>query len=462
MFKFRRSFSETSSVLNLRDMMIRQERIALDRRELAHYLSTYNAERQYSVEELDFYQQVKEEQTKVEAIFEELTFSIEAAQKPLVEQFPSLQQLDLDLDIDMLGMLPFKLHGDVLKLTVENHALAIYETPIANLVLFDPEPNRLMVIEEQETALVVIPEQETALAIIEKQETALVKLEESIESSSSSNKLSLLEKIKIVRKVSKTIQGIIKDDSAIVLGELKKLKNLPKVKKHFEAIEKQGKIFEESYGKYKNASSKEEKIEALEEMINAGFKLTNALFALIGLIMLLRKIYQSHQEINAAIASKNQETQETLETELAALDSFQDLQEEAKALQEAIEEQIENSSGFWNFIQTIGESLGVIEQTDLTALRGQLTEQQANLEILLKSINSLKTKISALEEQDDVTIEDALTINAQGFYEDLIDQIEATIASIQAVPEDITKLEEVYTNLKKLKKVPIISSDRAL
>lgn len=482
--KLRRNYSSKPEVIELEERMTKVERINFDLRDLTQYQETYNPRVQYNTEQADFFNQVKLEIPKLEQQRDEILLEVERLQNPILSELVGLNALDLDFNFDEL--LPFEIRGDDLVLSRQSRALAIYETPITALQPYRIDPSELMIIpeqevglipfEEREAALMVIPEQETALALLEEKETALTLWEEQesglvpfveperglVKVEKDPEPLSMYERIKIVRGAYKTIKAIIKDDSAILLGDLKKLKNLPKVGKHFQTIKDQGVQFEKSYQKYKRGSSKQEKMDAATEMLDAALKITKALMAILGLLYLLRKMYKSYKELNAAVKNGNKQAQAILKTQYEELANLVGSEQNAEALRADIAEQMENASAFWDFIQRIGVCLGGLEQTDLQKLGNQLEGQQGELEDLRTSIITLKDKIAKLKEQGDVTIEEALVVNAQAFYRDLTTEIEKTVDSIKKVPDDITELKTVYDNLKKIKKVAIIDSSREI
>ncbi|MFK7798050.1 MAG: hypothetical protein AB8E82_11400 [Aureispira sp.] len=482
--KFKRNYSTKPTVIELEEKMTKVERLNFDLRDLTQYQETYNLNVQQNTEQADFLNQVRLEIPKLEQQRAEILLEIERLQNPILSELSGLNALDLDFNFDEL--LPFEIRGDDLVLSRQSRALAIYETPITALRPYRIDPSELMIIpeqevglipfEEREAALMVIPEQETALALFEERETALTLWEEQekalmvipkketglVEVEKDPEPLSMYERIKIVKGAYKTIKAIIKDDSAILLGDLKKLKNLPKVGKHFQTIKDQGVQFEKSYQKYKRGSSKQEKMDAATEMLDAALKITKALMAILGLLFLLRKMYKSYKELNAAVKNGNKQAQAILKTQYDELADLVDSEQNAEALRADIAEQMENASEFWDFIQRVGVCLGGLEQTDLQKLGNQLEVQQGELENLRTSIITRKDEIYKLEEQGDVTIEEALVVNTQAFHNDLTTQIEAIVDSIKKVPNDVKEIKTVYDNLKKINKVPIIDSSREI
>jgi DNA repair exonuclease SbcCD ATPase subunit len=470
--KCARNYSQKRKVIDLEKEMLREKRVQMDIRDLRQYMQTFDITQQYGIDQANFYQQVETEIPKLESMLEEMRRNIAKEKAVLKKDIIALDTLDLDWSI----VLPFELRGDDLVLSKRSTALAIYETPVTALQPYKIDPSELMIMpekevglipfEEQESGLMVIPDQETALALLEEREnalmlyeppqTALMKIEKDPEP------LSFYERVKVIRGIYKTIKAIMKDESTIFLWDLKKLKNLPKVGKHFETIKTQAAQFKQSYEKYKRASSKQEKKKALTEMQDALLRLIKALTALIGLILLLKKMYQSYQELNEAVEAKNKEIKQTLKTQHKELAGLLGEEQEAEAWIASIEEQMEDYSGFWDFVQQVGVCLGAIKKTDLQQLAEKLDAQKMDLEQLLEDISTLKSKIDTLKEQGDVTLEEALIVNAKAFYSDLTNQIGVTYNSIKQVPNDITELKTVYDNVMKIKKVAVVDSSREL
>lgn len=470
--KCTRNYSQKPEVTKLEKQMIRAERVRMDLLDLTQYMETFDTTQQYGIEQADFYQQVQTEIPKLQNILGEMTRDIAKEKSILAKDLIALDALD----VNWSSILPFELQGDDFILSRRSTALAIYEMPITALQPYIVDPSELMVIperevglipfEEQEAGLMVISEQETALTLLEEREnalmlyeppqTALIKIEKSPEP------LSFYERVKIIKGVYKTIKAILKNDSTIFLWDLKKLKNLPKVGKHFETIKTQTEQFKQSYQKFKRGSSKQEKNQALIEMRDALLKIIKALIALIGLILLLKKTYQSYKELNEAVKAKNEEIKQTLKTQHKELADLLGEAQDAEVWIASIEEQMADYSGFWDFIQRVGVCLGVISQTDLEQLAEKLDAQKTNLEQLSLAIGKLQAKINTLEDQGNVTLEEALQVNLQAFYKDFTTQVGVTYESLKKVPSDITKVKEVYDNLMKIKKVAIIDSKREL